>query len=181
MRYFTGLLIAIGLIILIFVIILKGGGGVKPQSVNLNSYANSDSSIQLTIDGPINANQTHQQVQVDISPTNTGIEMLQGYQGMVTASKTYLNNQTAYNVFLHALSLAGFTKGTSSTNLDSETAACSTGERYILTLTNSGNTVAEYWSTSCGGGTYGGDINGTLALFEEQIPDFDTITENFIY
>jgi hypothetical protein len=180
MRYFTGFLIAIGLIILIFVIILKGGGSKAP-SLNLNSYANSDATIQLTIDGPITADQTHQQIQIAISPTDSGIEMLQGYQGSVTNSKTYLNNQNAYSVFIHALANTGFTKGVSSTNLDSEVGACSSGERYIFTLTEGGSTVAEYWSTSCGGGTFGGNINVAMNLFEQQIPDFSTITQNFIY
>jgi hypothetical protein len=182
MRYFTGFLIAIGLIILIFVIILKGGGKASVPPINLNSYANSDAIVQLIIDGPINADQNHQEIEIDISQSENSIQLLKGYQGTVASSKLYQNNQEAYAVFLHALTLDGFTKGVASSSDSDERGYCATGERYILELTNGGNTIARYWATSCGGqGTYKGNVTATLNLFEQQIPDFATLTQNFDY
>src|SRR6266446_1088884 len=114
MRYFTGFLIFIGLIVLVFVNILKSGGSsTPPKQINLNSYANSAAIAQLTIDGPINANQTHQEEQISVGQTQTTFSILQGYQGRELTNKTFDNNQAAFSAFLQALAVAGFTKGSS--------------------------------------------------------------------
>ena len=38
--------------------------------------------------------------------------------------------------------------------------------------------IERFWSTSCGGGTYGGVVDTTLILFENQIPNYDRLTSN---
>src|ERR1700729_3669720 len=132
MRYFTGFLIAIGLIVLLFVIILKSGGnsgGAPQKQINLANYASSDAVTQLTIGGPINADQTHVQVQISVGQTETMFQILNGYQGTVQNSKTFSNNQNSYSAFLQALAVAGFTKG-STVNIPDKQGYCPTGDRY---------------------------------------------------
>jgi hypothetical protein len=178
MRYFTGFLIAIGLIVLLFVVILKSGGSSTPpaKQINLNSYASGAAIVQLTIDGPINANQTHQQVQVSVGQTETTFLIMQGYQGTVQKSQTFTNNQDSYSALLQALMVAGFTKGTS-TKIADKQGYCPEGERYTFELMESGSDIENYWATSCGGtSTYKGDVVQTLALFQAQVPNYDTLT-----
>jgi hypothetical protein len=179
MRYFTGFLIAIGLIVLLFVVILKSGGnsGNAPQKqINLATYASSDAIAQLTIDGPINADQTHTQVQISVSQAETTFQILTGYQGTIQTSKTFQNNQNSYSAFLQALDVAGFTKG-SSVNIPDKQGYCPTGDRYTFELMQTGSDIENYWSTSCGGqGTYKGNTLDTLSLFEAQVPNYDDLT-----
>jgi hypothetical protein len=182
MRYFTIFLVAIGLLVLVLVIIVKSLSGPpgKPP-INLNSYASTLATAQLTIDGPVNADQTHQQVQITVGNTGNQFEILQGYQGTVQTNKTFESNTNAFSAFLQALQLADFTKG-SNTQVPDEQGYCPDGDRYIFELSEGADTVERYWATSCGGqGTYGGDVEQTLDLFEKQVPDYDELVSNVIF
>lgn len=182
MRVFTFFVISIALIVLILVIIIKSitSGPSKP-SINLNSYANTSAVAQLLIDGPENADQIHQQIQVQVSNSNTYFAILNGYQGQVASSKTFENNQTAFAVFLHALTLAGFTRGNTNPNLSDYRGYCPDGDRYILSFTEGGDVIERFWATSCGGqGTYAGNIQQTLDLFQNQVPNYENLTSNVV-
>ena len=182
MRIFTFFTVVIAIIVLILVIIIKSitSGPAKP-SINLNSYANTSAVAQLTIDGPINADQIHQQILVQVSNTSTYFAILNGYQGQVASSKTFANNQAAFAVFLHALTLAGFTKGDTDPSLSDSRGYCPDGDRYILQLNDGSDVVEKFWATSCGGqGTYGGDMEQTLGLFQNQVPNYSDLTGNVV-
>lgn len=182
MRFFTAFLVAIGLLVLVLVIIIKSLTGPPPKPpINLTSYANTSATAQLTIDGPVNADQTHQQVQITVGNVINQFEILQGYQGTVQASKTFESNTNAFSAFLQALQLADFTKGSNAQIPDMQ-GYCPDGDRYIFELSEGADTIERYWGTSCGGqGTYGGDVGLTLDLFEKQVPNYDNLTENVIF
>lgn len=182
MRIFTFFVVAIALIVLILVIIIKSitSGPTKP-SINLNSYASSNAVAELLIDGPVSANQTHQQIDVQVSNSNTYFAILNGYEGQVASSKTFANNQAAFAVFLHALNLSGFTKGNTNPALSDYRGFCPDGDRYVVSLSEGGDVIQKFWTTSCGGqGTYGGDIQQTLGLFQGQVPNYDDLTANVV-
>ena len=75
MRYFLGFLIIIGLIfvgILLLIRLFFGGSDPAPKAkADLVSYAGSTKTVQLTIDGPINSEQEHQQIKIEVSSTQT--------------------------------------------------------------------------------------------------------------
>ena len=182
MRYFIGFVVTIGLIILLIVLLFGGGGGnkVPNSSKPLTSYATTDAVAKLTIDGPINNQQQHQQVQISVDNTQVLYEQLQGYDGSVVAQKTYGSSQNAYYNFLAALGVsAGFTKGNTSSALSDERGYCPSGDRYVLELTQDGKDVERFWATNCGGTkTYGGSLNLTLSLFKAQVPDYNTLIQS---
>lgn len=182
MRIFTFFIIAIALIVLILVIIIKSITSGPPKStIDLNSYANTGAVAQLLIDGPVNADQAHQQIQISVGNTNTQFQILSGYQGQVSQSKTFANNTSAFAVFLHALNLAGFTKGNTDPKLSDDRGYCPDGDRYVFTLSQGADTIQRYWATSCGGqGTYGGDVNLTLDLFQKQVPDYQDLSADVV-
>lgn len=182
MRIFTVFIIAIALIVLILVIIIKSITSGPPKSaIDLNSYANTGAVAQLLIDGPVNADQAHQQIQISVGNTNTQFQILSGYQGQVAQSKTFANNTPAFAVFLHALNLAGFTKGNTDPKLGDDRGFCPDGDRYVFTLSQGADTIQRYWATSCGGqGTYGGDVNLTLDLFQKQVPDYENLSADVV-
>ena len=180
MRYILAFLITVGLIVLVFILILKGfKSSPAPVQTPLVSYANTNTVAQMTIDGPINADQNHEEIQVDVSQFQTQMTIMKGYQGSVVSTKTYLNNQTAYAVFLRALQVAGFSKGNTSPASRDERGFCPGGNRYIFELNNGSKQIERFWTTSCGGqGTFEGRATTVEALFRDQIPDYNSLTEN---
>lgn len=177
MRYFIGFVIAIGLIVLIIILIFSGGGPTKtPRS--LTSYANTDAIARLTVDGPINASQNHQQLQISVDRNTVTYQQMQGYDGKVVNLQTYANGFNAYDAFLHALARVGFASGNSDPKLSDEKGYCPLGSRYIFELMQDGKDVERYWATSCGSGahTYGGNVALTLSMFKAQVPDYNSLT-----
>jgi|SRR5579884_2678074 len=178
-RYFIGFIATVGLIIILIILIFHGGGKSKVPVTNrtLDSYANTDAQVTLTIDGPINADQNHQQVKIIVSQNDATFEQIQGYQGNVVNRKSYANNVDSYTNFLFALERANFTKGIKSSQ--DERGYCPLGDRYIFELNQDGNELERYWATSCGTPkTYSGDVSLTISLFQNQIPDYDNLTSN---
>ncbi len=183
MRYFIGFLITIGLIILLIVLLFGGGNSSKTPTTHksLPDYASTDAITRLTIDGPINAAQNHNQIQISVGRDAVVYKALKGYNGDVVDQHTFINTENAYDNFLHALAVAGFTEGNNDPALQNEQGYCPTGDRYIFQLTQNGTDIERYWSTNCGGvHTYGGSTNLTLQLFEAQVPNFDDLTQNIV-
>jgi hypothetical protein len=193
MRYFIGFLVTIGLIIILIVLLLSGHGGnkakapqlqpsEKPKTVSqLAGYADTDVVARLIIDGQINADQTHAALRITVGQNDVTYEQIQSYQGTVVNKQVYASNQSAYNNFLYAIGHAGFLLGDNNPKLANEKGYCSLGQRYVFELMENGRDIQRYWSTSCGTAvprTYKGNLNVTLQLFQLQVPDYQTLTQN---
>jgi hypothetical protein len=182
MRYITGILIAIGLVVLTIILIVKalsgGGGGSSnaPTQIDLNSYASTSAVMQMTIDGPVNADKTHNQIRVTVGRDETTLDILKGYRGNVVSTKTFANNQAAYTQFLHSLNVAGFTKGNIDPNVRDERGYCPTGERFIFEAISGGQDVMRWWKTSCNQGNFRGQSDVIRALFKAQVPNYNLLT-----
>lgn len=178
MRYIVGFLIGLGLIILTVILIVKAfsGGGAKPQKIDLNSYATTNAVMRLTIDGPVNADQTHQRIRITVGRDQTTFEQIQGYQGKLLQTKTFDNNGDAYASFLHALSVAGYTEGNTNAPKD-ERGYCPLGNRYIYETLSGGDDVIRWWNTSCGTayGNFKGKGDTIRSLFKKQVPGYDKL------
>jgi hypothetical protein len=181
-RYFLGLLLVVGLLILLIVLIVGGGSKAKvpTSSRTLDSYASSNATVSMEIDGPINAQSEHNQVLMTISNSSATIEALNGYNGSVASSMTYTNSEASYDAFLHALEYAGFTEGTAGSSLSNDSGYCPTGDRYIFELQQNGSTLERYWTTNCSGTlhTFEGDTGLISTLFQAQIPDYATMVQD---
>ncbi len=181
MRYYIGFLVTVGLLVTLIFLLFHGGNSTVPTtSKPLYSYATTGSEVRLTIDGPINASQNHQQVQVTVNPNTVTFDQIQGYDGNIVNQQQFVNSQNAYTVFLHALAIAGFTEGNSSSALSDERGHCALGSRYIFELIEGGNDLERFWATSCPYVTssYEGNISLTLTLFQAQVPGYATLAQN---
>ncbi len=175
MRYFVGFLLAIGLIIILILLLFRGGGKPKVPvtSKTLDSYATTSAEARFIIDGPVNADSLHEQIQISVNRDNVTFEHLRGYEGESVKLQNYPNNQSAYTTFLLALAHAGFTHGNTDPALSDERGYCPLGDRFIVELIQDDRTLERFWSTSCGGPkTYLGNANLTRALFQAQVPDY---------
>lgn len=181
MRYFLGFLASIGLVILVFVLVLRGFGG-KNAPVDQNpliDYAHSDTIVRMTVDGPIVSDQQHQAYRITVGRSETRIETLQGYEYDTIAEKTYQNNQEGYTNFLRALDLAGYSKGNDKADSqnDDERGVCAFGSRFVFEIINGTSQIQRYWSTTCGGqGTFKGSSENVKRLFDKQVPTADYST-----
>lgn len=179
MRYILGFLIGIGLIILLFVMIFRGGSNKPSVPKPLVDYAITDTTVQLTDDYPVNLDQTHDRVKTVVGKEQVHMSVEQGYQGTVLREQNYANNPTAYANFLRALDVAGFTKGKTDDSLRDERGVCPLGHRYIYEIKNGSNTIQRYWSTSCGNvGSFLGKSSTVRALFLAQVPDYSKVVND---
>lgn len=181
MRYLIGFLITIGLIILLIVMLVRGGDKPKvPATAKaLESYATTTAEASLTIDGKINANSEHRQIKITVGKENVVYEEIKGYDGNSTEQRTFSNSTNGYRSFLHALDYAGFTQGNTDKKLIDETGHCPLGTRYIFELTQDGRTLEHFWATSCKKPkTYLGNLPSTIELFKRQVPDYANVSKD---
>ena len=181
MRYIIGLLITIGLLILLIMLIITSGHrkSSTPTPKPLSSYSTTDAQTRMIIDGPINAEQTHEQIQIIVGQDAVVYEQIQGYNGTVVNSQTYANTQSSYYNFLRALEVASFTTGNHDPHLTNNTGFCPLGNRYNFQIIQDNSYVQNLWATTCTGDkTYGGKVSLTVTLFEAQVPNFQDLTQN---
>jgi len=183
MKFIIGFLVTIGLLIVVFILIFRGASHnnqTVQQVPKMIGYANSTKVVQLTEEGPVNADQTHDEVRITVSNMETAVEVFQGYNKNLVNSKTYPNNSAAYADFLAALDKAGFTKGDTSKSLADERGACATGVRYVLTIKDGDTDIQRFWASSCG--TKVGSSKSTIdminRLFIAQVPDYTAETRS---
>lgn len=179
MRYFAGFLFAVGVLILAFVLIVKGlGGSSKPEKppIVLSDYAHTGTVVQLTIDGPLTADPYHNGVKLTVGQTQNTVQTYRGYQNEELQSRSYPNNANAYDAFLRSLQLVGFTKGDIDPKKSDERGYCPDGDRYIYRIiSENGTDIQRFWSTSCGQGNFGGNPAQVRSLFIRQIPEYHQV------
>lgn len=159
-------------------------GGKKPTPINtvqvkpLPEYAATDATVSFTTDGIINGDEMHRAIRITISSNQRTLDVLQGYNPSVIQSKSFVNNQEAYDVFLRAISNSGFlVKTKNSKAVTDERGLCPLGFRYILDLNQDGDDLSRLWASSCGSkiGNSAGSIPTISELFQDQIPNYDNL------
>lgn len=183
-RYVAAFLLAMGLIIVVIVLIIHGlvsGPSSNAPSVpkNLADYVGTGTSVQLTIDSPVTSVDRHKDIIINVGNYQSTLTVTQGYEGQVVRSQSYPMSSSAYAVFLRALSYNGFTQGNTDPSLKDERGHCALGSRYIYEIVDSnGDDVQHFWRTSCGDGTFNGNASAVRQLFQNQIPDYNTLTRD---
>lgn len=173
MKYFFGFLVCVGLIVLVFILIMRSFSSGPQKSVQqpLSDYANTSTVMRLTVSGPIIADTQFQSYEITVGRDETSIVTRQGYENNVIQRRTYGNNQEAYTNFLRALDYAGFTKGNTKSTAKDERGACASGDRFVMEIKDGNSQKQRYWTTSCSGlGTFKGNTATVRRLFGNQIP-----------
>jgi hypothetical protein len=182
--YFGRLLAGfIGVILFIIILVmLFGHGGKKPAPVNpikpLGDYAGTNATVSFTTDGIVNADELHRSIRITVSTNQMQLDVLKGYNPQVITSKTFINNQEAYTVFLKSIANAGFVAKLKNSKAPAdERGQCPLGFRYILDLNDGSDDLSRLWASSCGSkvGTSGGSITTLQALFQAQIPNYSQL------
>lgn len=182
-RYFIGFGLVIVLLFLVIFMIVRGGGDeakVPEAKRTLTSYANeSNVTVTQTIIGPITAEETHDEVQINVTNSQTTIDVIKGYDGTVVNSAGYPMTTESFREFLNALEKARFTEGDTGEELKNDKGYCPTGQRYIFEIKQGAQQIQRFWATSCRGPkSYKGELGLTNRLFRAQIPDYGELTRD---
>jgi hypothetical protein len=187
MRYIVAALIAIGLVILFIILLFRaifGGGGENSPAerrVNLADYENTGVIMRMVNEGPINADELHRQVYIEVGRDGNKIQLVHGYQGNVVRQEQVNSNSSAYGSFLRAIDLLGYNNGNRSKNeaVTDYRGHCPFGNRYIFQIMDGNDVKQQFWSTSCGNeGSFRGQADQIVQLFQAQIPGYDDLTQD---
>ena len=180
MKYFFGFLITILLLfLLVFLLVGRGGQSAPTVQRKMSDFANSSSSVSLTTMGIINYHKEHRQIRITVDQDNITYEVISGYGNNVIQIKKFPNTSEAYSTFLQALGLAGYLNGKNEKELSDYRGYCPLGQTYVYNLEDSGDKVQQLWSTNCGGTkTYYGNATLTQTLFQNQVPDYQNLSQN---
>lgn len=177
-------IVAISALVALGRAIFSGDHGPSPvadtseQSL-LNTSA--DRSVQMTVRGPIVANENFQSHTIMVSPSQRSLTNYQGYLGTVTSNQTFGNNVPAYTQFVHALDKANLTKGTAFTGEKGDTQGiCATGSMIEFTIYTGNTAVKHLWTSTCKGspGSLDASVTQLENLFTVQIPGAKSSTSN---
>ncbi len=183
MRYILGVIsIVLVLIIAIFLLSRRDtttttSTGQRPggkEAVKLLDYEdNTESELEWTMQGRLVGETERRAVRVVVNQRERKLEILDGYQETVERSQTFVNSPAAYETFLHALNLAGFSKERD-VPIKDERGVCPLGNVFIYDLTDGSDHPVRLWSASCNNrlGTFAGDAGLIRQMFQNQIPDY---------
>lgn len=175
-------MLLIALLILLIVLIIRGGNSDQPviPTKALASYSSTDAQVSFRNDGRINAASLHRQILITVDRDYVVYKQLIGYDGQVVMTKKFANTENSYNVLLSALGHAGFTRRDEDPALQNEKGYCPLGQRYIFEMNEGTKEIQRSWGTSCGGGpkTFLGSLNTTITLFQAQVPNYSTLSNN---
>ncbi len=183
MKYILGVFGVIVLLLLIVILIVRSGPSTPAPNaqtgkiqVNLGEYESKPATVSLTTRGEVTADETRRAIRITVTQQERAIEVLEGYEETVVSRQTFPNNSDAYKVFLSALSAGGFTRE-QDTEFKDERGVCPFGKRHVYRLQDGSEQVFRAWSTSCrrSQGSFGGNSNTVIRLFEQQIPDYRTV------
>ena len=181
-RFIVGFLLAIALVIVLFVrIFFSNGGshnGIVNQPAPLASYAvNPTAEVSMLIDGPVNAESEHNQIQIVVTNIGTTINIFQGYNDQLVSTHYFALSESGFHVFLRSLEYAKFTSGVNDPQLGQASGYCPLGDRYIFAFSVNGQQQWRHWVDNCNGDpqTFTGNLNLTLQLFENQVPNYGNI------
>ena len=158
-----------------------GGSGQTAQT-NAGRDALLDTSlghsVQMTVRGPIVANEQFHSFQITVNPSTRAMTTYQGYLDQPINSKTYDNNAKAYEQFVYALDKADLMSGDELTGDKNDTRGiCATGLVYEFSVMSADSTVRRLWTSTCKGspGSLKASVTQVGDLFKAQIPDESTL------
>lgn len=151
------------------------------QQVNVSREAllstGVDRSVQMTIRGPIVADEDFNSYRITVSPDERNLVTYRGYLDAPIDRINLGNNTTAYEEFVHALDKANLALGTPfEGDADDTRGICATGRVYEYEIMDGSDVVQRLWTSTCSGspGSLEASVEQLTNLFVTQIPDART-------
>lgn len=158
--------------------IFTGGDQSTPQALDVSKQAlrntAADASVQMTVRGPIVADENFRSYQVTITPNSRDMTTYAGYVKRPIESQHLDNNSAAYEQFVYALDRANLAAGAELTgDKDDTRGICAAGSLYEFAIRRGDTTVKHLWTSSCSGsaGSLRAELEQVQRLFLVQLPD----------
>lgn len=147
------------------------------KAVNLYDYQNNGAQIRYIITGPVVANQNFRKIVISVSATQAVVEVTIGYDQAPVLSQAFANNQVAYDTFIAALNVAGYTNIKTAPSGANRQGSCSVSDKFSYQIFANNNYAQDSWNTACdpNQGTFAGQSSLTQQLFQAQIPNYSQI------
>ena len=131
-------------------------------------------SVNMTVRGPIVADEDFRSYTIDISPESRQLKTYQGYRNTVIDQKIVANTPLAYEEFVYALDRAGLANASQfEGNRNDTRGICANGKLYEFSILKDGKSVKTLWTTTCqsAAGSLRANDAVLIPLFKEQVPD----------
>lgn len=156
----------------------NGQGNTEEVNASRQSLlaTTSDRSVQMTVRGPIVADEEFRSYRVTASNGERTFTTYSGYLSNVISAKTYSNNTQAYEQFVHALDKANTMAGAPLEGEKDDTRGiCATGSVYEFEVLDGSKVVERRWTSTCGGsgGSFRANTKQVSELFLGQVPKND--------
>lgn len=176
--WFFGLIVAVIAIVIGSILIrniVDDNNSVQKASTTKQvvKQAKESTILRLRVDGPVIADEKHQSMQIDITPTSRTVTLYKTYQNVEFKKSTYTNNQKAFEAFAQALDRAGYTSANPESVSTKYAGECALGRVYHLEILQGSKVSQDLWTTSCSTKrSFGGNTSTVLTLFRNQIPNY---------
>lgn len=181
-RLFFGFLAFI--LVIVLLVAFVGGSHKRQPSQPLKAlpdYAGTSATVTMATDGIVNGDDIHRQIRIIVGKDSRELDVIQGYSGHVIFKHTLYNNRNAYLVFLKAINNEGFLSKNLRPKAGSDSQGqCPVGYRYVFHLSQNGTDLFTSWASTCGQqvGNFNGTLDALQGLFQNQIPNYSTLTQN---
>lgn len=172
------ILLAIGLVWLMVLLFNKVFSSSTTNTITttaskpaeLVSYADTDTTVAMYIDGPTRAKTEHESLKVTVGRSQVQIQLFQGFGEQLVRQESFANTTTSYAAFLKALDRAQFDAAVSTEVSADERGYCPQGNRFIYTIEGSDIETIRKWTSTCGIGNFRGEHPLIRKLFIDQVP-----------
>jgi len=172
-------IVAVAAVIAIGRALLGGGQSTEPTTdadEGRTALLSSDvsRSVQLTVRGPIVADEKFRSYRITISPESRTMTTYEGYLEKSIDTKKFDNNTRAYEELIFALDKRKMMDGTVTSDTQNDLrGVCASNKLYEFETQVNGETVKKLWTSDCSGapGTSEANVAEILDMFLKQIPD----------
>ena len=174
-------IVAVAAVIAIGRALLGGGGSTTSDTTAVTEEGrvalltvDVSRAIQLTVRGPIVAEEKFRSYRVTISPESREITTYEGYLGNVLETKEFDNNTRAYEELVFALDKRRMMDGRPLTEEQNDLRGiCASKQVYEFETLVNGETVRSLWTSDCEGskGSALANVSEVINMFLNQIPD----------
>jgi hypothetical protein len=174
-------IVAVAAVIAIGRALLGGGGSTTSDTTAVTDEGrvalltvDVSRAIQLTVRGPIVAEEKFRSYRVTISPESREITTYEGYLGNVLETKEFDNNTRAYEELVFALDKRRMMDGRPLTEEQNDLRGiCASKQVYEFETLVNGETVRSLWTSDCEGskGSALANVSEVINMFLNQIPD----------
>lgn len=178
------IIIAITALVSLARVVFFSGSSPSNATVDVSRDAllatDADRRVEMTVRGPIVADERFSSYRVSISPSIRTITTYQSYLDRVVDRVELGNNVVAYEQFVFALDKANLSDGEEfGDERDDIRGVCATGEVTQFAILDGEKSVKTLWTSTCGGspGTLDGNVTQLKGLFIRQIPDANRVIQ----